>query len=180
MKALIVGIVVLLLSILIIFSVLRLGLPIFYAIEIKLASQWTVSLKGRYEGIPEFPDPKPTAAFSYDVTRLANLSDLYLALEEFKKNSPTKSYPANAQEYLMITKYLRATGNKLRKDPVTNSDYCFTTDSNGKSYTLTTIFQSPTLAKKNNTETSQSCTFPEGMKVICSAKQKCYQTKSPF
>ncbi len=156
------------------------GGSLWFSHAVKQGFEETISLKGRYEGVPEVPDTKPFTAMSYDSVRLSDLSNLQPALGEFFKQSPTRSFPMNAQEYLTLTKYLTISGGKLPKDLITNNDYCYTVDPNGKSYTITTILQSAKYAKeKNNTEVSQTCTFPEGMKVICSPAQKCYQVGSP-
>lgn len=179
MKILVIGIILFLFSMMAVILVLKIGFPIFYASGIKMAAQGTISLKGRYEGIPDFPDSKPVTAISYDSGRISDLAEIQQALEQFKKDSPSNSYPINAEEYPTITKYLTISGNKLRKDLITNSEYCYSVDSSGKSYTVTTILQSSTASKKNNTDLSQTCTFPEGMKVICSSALKCYQVKSP-
>ncbi|HBQ50361.1 TPA: hypothetical protein DD690_00070 [Candidatus Daviesbacteria bacterium] len=178
MKLLLIGIVLFLVSMIVIVLVFKLGFPFLYALGIKQAAQETISLKGRYEGIADFPDLKPITALSYDNARISDLSELQQALEEFKRDNSSTSYPIDAREYATITKYLTISGNKLRKDPVANNEYCYSMGSDGRSYSITTVLQSPTASKKNNTDVSQICTFPENMKVICSPSLKCYQIKA--
>lgn len=112
---------------------------------------------------------------AYDTVRLVDLDHLQKGLVEFLKQSPERVFPRNTQEYLTIPKFYPLLGGQLPKDPLTKIDYCYTVDSTGQSYTITTILQSSMYKEQSNIEIPQTCTFPEGAKVMCSPQKKCYQ-----
>ena len=155
--------------------------PFFAQKSLEKDMETVISLKGRYEGIPELPDSKPINASSLDLYRLGDLAELQQALSYYLIKEGANSYPKNAQEYYNLSKYYQHGNVKLPKDPTTKNDYCYTSGLDGKSYAITTILQwVEKYNQKNNVETPQICTYPEGMKVICSPSQKCYQVKSPL